>query len=501
MSKTVHRSITIRHLRGIEELFFPIPDHGCYLLTGTNGAGKTTLLVALYRIGYNLAFRYSFPSSDSSNTLIDVYTDASITYRSGDDEVRYEYGGTRWVPRPKSKSGILKQFGFGEVIFVRADSGRIEPNQRELIDRPPTLAPKDLRDSLKRVFEDGRFDNLVTMKTGRGRSRPAYLVREQPRSQRYFSEKHFSTGEICIIRLVERVQRAKKGSAVLVDELEMALHPRLQVRLFELLKELAKERDLLVLVSTHSTSMIRAARPEDIFFLERDPTQPKNVLCSNPCYPAKASLGIAYDNETNPDHVFLVEDTRARALLQQLIERYKLIRNDRAFAPLCKILPIGGWVQVLEFLDASVGYLFTGHTKTTCFLDADVAQSLTDQAANKTAGGRRLSQLSQKHRKAIHYLPITPEHGFVEFLEDDPFRAAKLIDKRFDNEVSTIKIIESAPYRKHTDPKPKFSHILGEISDITNRGHEFVERILFAVYVETSMSDGDVSKSMGPVFA
>lgn len=493
-------NITIRHLRGISHLSFDVPKRGCYLLTGANGAGKTTLLVALHRIGYNLSFRYNFPASTHSNNLIDVYSDASITYQVGARKVRYDYGGARWVPHPKRNASVLGDFGLKQVIFVRADSQRIEPNQRELSDRSPTIASKEFRDALEAIFEDNRFDNLVTMSTGRGRSRPAYLVRERPRGHRYFSEKHFSTGEICVIRLVEQILHAKSGSAVLVDELEMALHPRVQVRLFEYLKATAKEKNLLVLLSTHSTSMIRTARPDDIIYLERDSIDPGTVKCAHPCYPAKASLGIAYDTETSPDHVFFVEDTRARALLLELIERYKRANGSNGSTPLCKILPIGGWPQVLEFHFSSISYLFPDSTKTWSFLDHDANDSIKQQSQRNNYSARRLSHLMDKIGKSVRYLPITPESGFVAYLDDNKYSFAKKLDHAFGDLVSVAKMTETSEYSSLTKPKEQFSHLVDSLAQKLNIPEENVERRLFATLVTEMFPDSEVFSLMGPIF-
>ena len=72
----------------------------------------------------------------------------------------------------------------------------------------------------------------------------------------------------------------------------MALHPRVQVNLLEYLKEKADEKDLMVFISTHSPTMIKATKPNEVILLESDTDG--NVSAVTPCYPARALGRIDY---------------------------------------------------------------------------------------------------------------------------------------------------------------------------------------------------------------
>jgi predicted ATP-dependent endonuclease of OLD family len=62
---------------------------------------------------------------------------------------------------------------------------------------------------------------------------------------------------------------------VLIDELELALHPFSQIALYELLDTLSRNNRLTIIVSTHSVSLIRAVKQSRLLLLERA----ANVTC------------------------------------------------------------------------------------------------------------------------------------------------------------------------------------------------------------------------------
>lgn len=491
-------TITIENIRSIKRLEFELPATGCYLIAGANGSGKTSLLAALHRIGSSQAFRIGFPTPPDAS-IIDAMAGATVTYSVGGKRVTYIYRGARWVPNPREDALVLSNFGYTEVQFFRADKGRMEPTQKDIRSGRLQLVHKDIRDALEKIFEDKRFDGLGLLSTGRGRSRPAYLVREKKGVNRFFSEKHFSLGEMCIIRLVEQLLGVPGGALLLVDELEMALHPRIQIRLLDFLRETARQKNLTILVATHSATMIRVAGPDSIYYLSPDPMDRGQIECVHPCFPARATAGIAYAEEVDPEFIFLVEDTRAAALLNALIDRYKDIDGDRISHRIYKTMPIGGYVQVLEFHRSSQNYLFSKKTRIVSFLDADVEEVLR-KIVRDPEGAVRLKENVALVKRSIFYLPCTPEPGFIDFIEGDRYARCAALDERFSG-VSTIQILESQNYVVAADAKGKLRVLIGELREKTNLEESQVEKKLFSFFVKSSFSDGQIRQILGPAFA
>ena len=127
------KKIVIENTKGIRRLEFVFPETpGVYLLAGANGAGKTTLLICMERICNSLAFARGFSSSRSWNA-VDQFENASILYETPNTRVLFRKKTAKWAPTPRTgSSALLQSFGYSDVIFVRADSKRIDISQDDL---------------------------------------------------------------------------------------------------------------------------------------------------------------------------------------------------------------------------------------------------------------------------------------------------------------------------------------------------------------------------------
>ena len=72
-----------------------------------------------------------------------------------------------------------------------------------------------------------------------------------------YSEANAGSGEIAVVQLVRRIEKAKDYSLVLLDEPEVSLHPGAQENLKEYLLEAIKTKKLQVVISTHSPTLIK----------------------------------------------------------------------------------------------------------------------------------------------------------------------------------------------------------------------------------------------------
>ena len=90
---------------------------------------------------------------------------------------------------------------------------------------------------MNRIFDTDRFNDLCYLNLKRGGRNKAYLIRRPGRSVAYFSERNFSLGELSILKLLIKLKDIQDRSLVLIDELELAVHPRAQVRLFTYISE------------------------------------------------------------------------------------------------------------------------------------------------------------------------------------------------------------------------------------------------------------------------
>jgi energy-coupling factor transporter ATP-binding protein EcfA2 len=77
------------------------------------------------------------------------------------------------------------------------------------------------------------------------------------------------SGEQQVLTLFgELARRLRPGALVLVDEVEISLHPALQRKVIEVLRTLAAKYDLQIVVTTHSTEILRAVEPSEVLSLD-----------------------------------------------------------------------------------------------------------------------------------------------------------------------------------------------------------------------------------------
>jgi predicted ATPase len=412
--------VTIKNLKAIKSLVFDVPMKGAFVITGANGCGKTSLLTVLHRMGAHNAFQTGIPGGKKT-TGIDGIEDTVITYQVGANSVIYKYNNTRWSATPKSQSKLISS-AFSEVLFLKADSSRVEPTQNDLKGVKKQLADPQLRAFMNKVFDTARFDNLYRVRL-RGRNLIAHLIDKSvatDKKKTFFSEKTFSLGELCVMRLGQKLMNMKNGGLYIIDEFEMALHPAAQIRLFREIERLADATSCTALVSTHSSSLIKSVKRSNIIYLENDGG---SVTIHRSVYPTYALQHLSLDEESAPDKLIFVEDVAAKHCLEEMWLHHIKSQPQGASVslPSVQIAVIGGYKEVLRFLERSKAFV-PGMTRRMAVLDADAEPDCMPPVLTAAAPVPQLTvpqQLYHSQRGDVVFLPWTPEVGFCDLLQSD----------------------------------------------------------------------------------
>ena len=480
-------ALEISNLRNIARLRFEIPDPGVWLLTAGNGTGKTTLLACLRRIGQPNAFPIHFPSSLRSERL-DNHAEGSVTYEIGGETVEYAYRGERWTPRPRSNSHLFGELGYPAVIYVGATADRITPRPEDFDTNNIRAANPSIIQAANSIFDTTKFSKLRTINLTRGAGNDAFVLALGAQPHSYHSEKHFSLGELCVLKLLRLLREIQDDSMIIIDELEMALHPRAQVNLLRYLQEQAAEKSLTVIFSTHSVTLLKTIDRRHIIYLDKQDDGEINVVVG--CFPTYAIGNIASDEETLPDIMLYVEDLYARDMVTAFFEKFADERApDPTARPSTKIVPIGGFVEVMAFLERNRSVL-PNTVVQKAVLDGDVAtESIEGWRANDNH-----TQLAkyQRQRRDIQFLPFTPEVGLIAHIagEVGAFEVA-LRQRCNDNQIRIAQIIggydstlAGGPQRR--EAKRVASELLAYLAQRTQRSEEFVREQLCSVFATRS---------------
>ena len=475
-------TIEINNLRNIKTLRFDIPDRGVWLMTAGNGAGKTSLLACIRRIGHPNAFPVHFPSSLRSERL-DNHARGSVTYSINGESVTYSYKGERWTPTPKKNSNLFAKFGYPSVSYFGATADRITPRPEDFAPRQVKVAPKAVIEAANDIFETAKFSTLKTINLKRGVGNEAFVLAMGGNPQTYHSEKHFSLGELCVLKLLKHLSTLSNNSMVIVDELEMALHPKAQVRLLRYLEAQATKKLLTVIFSTHSVTLLKAIDHTRIIYLERSDGAVRPIIG---CYPTYAIGNIASGEETVPDLMIYVEDVFARDMGVAFFAKFAHEKyDDPTIRPTAKIVPVGGFKEVVAFLGRNQAVL-PSYCRQRAALDADVFQ----ETVNGWQHNKNYTELVKftKLSNWIKSLPFTPEVGLMKYIVANVGAVEQSLRQRWsDNQIRIGDIargydttLQGAPQRKSA--KEASDALIDYLATCTQRSRDSVREELCIVF-------------------
>lgn len=128
-----------------------------------------------------------------------------------------------------------------------------------------------------------------------------------------YSSFNMGAGEEVAISLISRIHDLPEGSLVLIEEIELGLHPRAQKELIKSLMKIVYKKKLQLIFTTHSPYIFDVLPPEAKILLKKSSDQLEIIQ--------KPSNSLAFIELTGSDHKDLtiyVEDEIAKQLVETL---------------------------------------------------------------------------------------------------------------------------------------------------------------------------------------
>lgn len=444
---------------------FDIPGPGLHIITGTNGSGKTTLFTCISRICNSNAYRIGFPTK--FNETFDLFS-GKITYQYDDQTVTYSRRSNgEWRPSSKN-SAVLHSFRYPQILNITTKDKRIF-SQENITPRRHSIDTW-LNNQLNTIFDTDKFREMIKITTGdlrRGRGHNqdrrrniAYAI--PLGNNKYYTERSFSFGEIVLVNMLFDIQNVPNGSLILIDELELAIHPSSQIRLIECLKALAQERGLTILVSTHSASIIKSQK--HVIFL--DANSDGNIEVIYKCPPAKAIGAIGMREDTSPDIIILVEDEMGKSLFHALKQKYNSLQDETSYLDI-RILEIGGFSNVIHFYIETNNYIFYNNVHVSAFMDKDVE---TDIIPYPQYSNTSLIQQYHDHSRYLHFLPYTPEVLLIKVFYSNKNTLLRYLKNLYDNQQLNYSISQQFNFAQYEQTFPEFNNQEEYNNFISQRG-------------------------------
>lgn len=381
-------TMNIKKIKGIRNLSFEIPiEAGIYALVGSNGCGKSTILQALAQLIRPKNALWALRENDYADD-----TEVFFQYMGKKDNwyVKREHNKVMWRnswyisgSRRYDKPNNITLNGMYEgSLFVGTrfqDSKKVDQlvYSHELSEDSLVDADDYVKQKLSYILH-GDYEHYKSLKRLKNKELRENL---QLTSTPYFVESVYggiisqykmSSGECLLISLLHFIHNSiiRKSLArdvpilMLLDEIELALHPVAVSRFLDLLEELIRENhNITVVLTTHAPEVIRRISPNNMFKLENSEGQ---IEIINPCYPSYAIRELYTADKY--DYTILCEDELAKIFLNKIIKK-----NNFCASKLVCTVPVGGWENVLQLHnEVLVNNVLGVGTKIVSILDGDI---------------------------------------------------------------------------------------------------------------------------------
>lgn len=464
--------MTINKIKSIENLTVELPvEKGLYAITGQNGSGKSTLATCASSVFFNMTMKDYFGKTDR---------DAYISFEFDGNTKKYvKNSHGKWY---SSKDGHINLKGFyeGSLIFGNRFRNTNYNNLRKLDRISESLlkpAPEYIRKNLGLILHNNEdfYQKLYRVNPSQIRHIGKFYgdIFYYEIQGKKVSQFHMSTGENLLISILNSLFIRNSDRAtidipciLLLDEIELALHPSSLKRLVNFLKTTSSEFNYAVYFSTHSLELISSIKPDNIFFLDRHSDYSLELI--NPCYPAYATR-MLYDH-TGYDYIILVEDDLAREVIKRLLKKKQLWGNKLIY-----ILPCGGYTNVIALAQEVVSSNLVGKTSTiSIVLDADI----------KASAKSYITKNNISNNIPLNFLPIESMEKYLKtkLFDNVDHKLFRHLNDFVFHQVSLNQIIEeyrsSGEYKLDNNGKKMYARIDSELRERNKDRSEIVEMLV-----------------------
>ena len=475
---TSYLNIKIKGIRNIDEADLTLPFmNGIYTFVGANGSGKSTILQCLAQL--------VVPQKGlKSLAMYDVREDTSIEFNLGEKHLKYTFNrsNSSWVPSGEELrfNGLYEGSLFYGTRFE--DSTKIEQLilRNKISDQDIVDADAEVKDKMSYILH-GDYAHYRSLKRIRNKQTAEKLgVQNRP----YFiavqggliSQYKMSSGECLLVSLlhflynsiVRRSLPVDREVLVLIDELELALHPSAIFRLIGYLSELAASHsNLIIYLSSHSPDVIRKVSPHSLFRVEN---KLGKVSIEDNCYPSYLIRDLS--SPVSPDYLLLVEDRLAQVFVESILVQEKL-----RMSKLVHCIPVGGWKNVLDLHKEIFTKKVLGiSAKIVSILDGDIEMQMTKS-------DKKLPHLFlpiPSVEKFMYKVAVEGSYPEVKRQINDTFFIVSSLDE-------IVSEYNRDPARKQGD-KSFYKYIVSELDSIDTKEEVFIDGLVKIISEQINVS-------------
>jgi predicted ATPase len=363
------------------------------VISGTNRSGKSTILMAI------ACSHFDFKKRNSKNGKLERHTWSSLMKFTSHDvqkedwtyHITYKTGkkvATRRGQRKKTTkkwNGIGKkesQYKMRQAIFIDLD--RIVPARfygDKIYNMSKNAALQAI--SAAKVIEIEKYLSYVLEENFEIKKLAEHLDKDvfKYNNSNQYSSYNAASGEEVLTRIIIDLVEAPKGSLVLIDEIEMGLHPKVQRRLVDVLRNICRNENKQFIVTTHSGTILDAVSSKSRIFIEKNPANEYRAIQNISVSAALSKM----DAKSFPLIDLYCEDDEAKKIIRKGIKGVEKSYSLNNFNELINIIVSGSADKTFAN--------FTSHKNTyslkkvksgfACILDGDM-KTIKDSKGNLT---------------------------------------------------------------------------------------------------------------------
>ena len=333
------------------------------VISGTNKSGKTTILLSIACSHYHFKRRnlyngilerskwgdiMRFTKFDKQNEDWTYYVD----YREGSKPHINKRGQrknltNKWNGVAKKESQIgtptkSKLTGGRSVILI--DLERILPGRGLSVSYFNKLKNTKLSSALTQIKKDYLSYVLeLDYEVGSILKSADKEILEYTSNNTSYSSFNTASGEDVLSRIISDIVDAEKNSLILIEEIEIGLHPKIQRRLLDIIYHESKKNGKQFIITTHSPTVLSSVDSSSRIFIEKTNTVYKTInnISINAAFSKMDSLSYPLIN-------LFLEDDISEKIVKKAIVKATLDLNLVSFKDLINIIISGSANNTFE---------------------------------------------------------------------------------------------------------------------------------------------------------
>ncbi|NUY81741.1 AAA family ATPase [Flavobacterium sp. MAH-1] len=365
--------------RHIDELYMEF-QHPISVISGTNRSGKSTILMAI------ACSHLNFEKRNVQNGKLERHTWSSLMHFTDHDTqsrdwtyfISYRWGTTTETKRGQRKAATNKWNGIGkkesqfsrQVVFIDLD--RVMPARnfsRTLFHRARRATTSGI--SALNVVRIEKYMSYILEENFSIHKLANYIDKDifSYNNSNEYSSYNAATGEEVLLKIIIDLVDAQSNSLILIDEIEIGLHPKIQRRLMDVLYHVCRTDKKQLILTSHSPSILSSVPNNARNFIQKLP---------NGSYQSLTNISVnaclsKMDSKAYPLFDLYCEDTEAKKIISKAISNIQRNQNISNFSDLINLIVVGDAEKTYNYYTAHKNTYPNKRIKTgyACILDGD----------------------------------------------------------------------------------------------------------------------------------